>query len=83
MCLNFEFDYSDRRVTAAAGQHEVLGVWPELEAGHGGVMTLGVLVDDHEGAPGALQGPGQHVDGAILQPGRHQVAAAAGQRPGG
>ena len=50
MCLNFEFDYSDRRVRAAAGQHEVLRVGPELEAGDSGVVTLGVLVDDHEGA---------------------------------
>ena len=82
LCLNFEFDYSDGCVSAAACQHEVLRVGPELEAGHGGVVTLGALVDDHEGAPGALQGPSHHVDGAILQPSRHQVAAA-GQRPGG
>ena len=49
--LNFEFDYPDGRVGAAAGQHELLRVGPELEAGHGGVVTLGALVDDHEAVP--------------------------------
>ena len=66
MCLNFEFYDSDWGVTAAAGQHKLLRVGPELEPGHGVVVTLGVLVNDADGAPGVLQGPGQQVNGATL-----------------